>query len=298
MGIFDPQTVGTTGSSVTTTRPPFVEQGFAELADRAFALGDRPYTPYPGPRIAPFSGLQQQAFGLAEANVGQAGRFAEEGIGQVRSGLAGPSAAGIQQYMNPFQEQVTQNTLREMGRQNTIGGIMDSARAVQQGAFGGSRSGIVEAERARNFGRTSADFIAQSNAQNYGQALNQFNTQQQLRMQGGQQIAGLGGLQQQFQQQDINNLIGLGGVQQAQTQGSLDLAYGDFQRQLRYPYEQISYVSDLIGGVPSSQQTSVSQQQAPGPSIGSQIAGLGISAVGLLGATGAFGQGGYLNFGS
>jgi len=296
MGLFTPQVVTTAGSSTNVTLPPFVQAGFEELADRAFSLSDRPYTPYPGPRIAPFTGQQNQAFNLAQNQVGVADPYLQKGYQSIDQSLQAPDQAGLEQYMNPYQDLVTQNTLREMRRQNSMGGIMDAANAVQQGAFGGSRTGVVEAERERNFGRTSADFIAQSNAQNFGQAQNQFNIQQQQNLQGGQVQAGLGGLAQQYGQTDINNLLGLGSIQQAQTQSSLDLAYGDFQRQLQYPYQQISYVSDLIGGVPSSQQTQVSQQEVPGASIGSQVAGIGLTALGVLGQTGAFGDGGYLNF--
>lgn len=104
-------------------------------------------------------------------------------------GTFGTSQA--QQYMNPYTNTVIQNTLGEMGRQNAIGQQADNAKATAAKAFGGSRHGIVEAERARDFKQQTDNTIAGLNNQNFMQAQGQFNTDTGRRQQNNQSNAGL-----------------------------------------------------------------------------------------------------------
>lgn len=96
-----------------------------------------------------------------------------------------------QQYMNPYTNTVMKNTLEEMGRQNQIGQQSDMAKASAAKAFGGSRQGVVEAERGRNFMKEQDNVIANLNNQNFAQAQQQFNTDTARRQQNNQTNAGL-----------------------------------------------------------------------------------------------------------
>ena len=78
----------------------------------------------------------------------------------------------------------------------------------------------------------------------------------------------------------------VGAIQQAQAQQGLDLAYQDFLKQRNYPYQQLAFQSDMLRGLPLS-QASQSIYTAP-PSMGSQLGGLGMSALGLYGMSGGF----------
>lgn len=102
------------------------------------------------------------------------------------------NTAAAQQYMNPYTDTVIKNTLGEMDRQNSMGISADGARASAAKAFGGSRQGIVDAERNRNFGKATGDMIANLQNQNYAQAQGQFNTQAGLNQQNNQFNAGMG----------------------------------------------------------------------------------------------------------
>jgi len=79
------------------------------------------------------------------------------------------------------------------------------------------------------------------------------------------QQAGALGLQQQF-----------GTQQQQQVQNVLNTQYQDFLNQQNYPYKQLGFMSDMLRGVPLSQQ-SQSIYQAPASAL-SQVAGLGTAA--------------------
>jgi hypothetical protein len=96
-----------------------------------------------------------------------------------------------QAYMNPYTNTVMKNTLGEMGRQNAIGQQGDAAKATAAKAFGGSRQGVVEAERARNFAQEQNNVIGNLQNQNFAQAQGQFNTDTARRQQNQQSNAGL-----------------------------------------------------------------------------------------------------------
>jgi hypothetical protein len=71
----------------------------------------------------------------------------------------------------------------------------------------------------------------------------------------------------------------LGGQQQQQVQNAMNVDYTNFQNQQNYPYQQMNFMSNLIRGLPMTQQA-VSMYQAP-PSTLSQVAGLGLGVAGL-----------------
>jgi hypothetical protein len=91
-------------------------------------------------------------------------------------------------------------------------------------------------------------------------------------------MLGLGQAQQQLGIQDVNTMLGIGAQQQAQEQAALDVAYANQYQQAMQPYQQLAFASDIITGAPSGQASTMSY---PGPSIGSQLLGLGIGAYGL-----------------
>jgi hypothetical protein len=99
----------------------------------------------------------------------------------------------------------------------------------------------------------------------------------QTALTGAGQLGQLGN--QQFTQgMNINQLQSqLGGVQQQQVQNVLGNQYQDFLNYQNYPYKQLGFMSDMLRGLPLTQQSS--SIYAPPPSMGSQVAGLG--AIGL-----------------
>ena len=114
--------------------------------------------------------LGQMGQGLGGA-MGAYGRMAGMQPGQIREqSLAGTDLGG---YMNPFQRQVIDATMGEIGRQEKLQdlGIQDQAQRV--GAFGGDRMAIQQAENNRNFDQTRAQTLANLNFQNFGNAQQQ-----------------------------------------------------------------------------------------------------------------------------
>lgn len=73
--------------------------------------------------------------------------------------------------------------------------------------------------------------------------------------------------------------------EQALKQTQLDTAYQDFLRQRDYPQEQLGFYSNILRGLPVQLASTTQSYQAPA-SIGSQISGLGLGALGLSKALG------------
>jgi hypothetical protein len=288
----------------------------------------------PAIQAAGLSGLQQQASSLGQQGIGayvpyiQSGSQAITGASAAQqaalSGLPGAMAPGqaligtgatatynpataAQAYMNPYQQQVTQNALAEMQRQAAIQQNQAAAQAVGAGAFGGTREGVQRAEMARGLQDVMSQRILQDYSQNYLQAqqaaTQAFQEQAQRQMQGGQSLGTLGlqgqqlagtlaqglgslGVQQaalgqaasQLGAQDVQTLSNLGAIEQQAAQTQLDAARATALQQAMSPYQRLAYLSDIYKGAPSSSMTMTSQS-APSASPLQTALGLGVGAL-------------------
>ena len=126
-------------------------------------------------------------------------------------------AAAAQQMMNPYQQNVVNKTLRDVGGAAQIGLNTLDAQASQAGAFGGSRHGVAMAEAAKGYQQQALDAVGALNQQGYQQSIqNAMNAASGLQG-AGQQAFGMGqAIQQQqmqqgaLQRQAMQNLIGAG----------------------------------------------------------------------------------------
>ena len=101
----------------------------------------------------------------------------------------------------------------------------------------------------------------------------------QAGMQGYQNLGNIG---QNLYGQNISNIntqAQLGGQQQQQAQNILDQKYQDFMAEKQEPFQQLSYMSNMLRGVPLSQGAQT-VYQAP-PSAFSQVAGAGLTLAGM-----------------
>jgi len=82
--------------------------------------------------------------------------------------LTGPDA--YRDYMSPYQQDVINATLSEFDRQQSIADTALRDRAIQAGAYGGGREGVMAAEAARGAADQRANLQAQLLAQGFQQA--------------------------------------------------------------------------------------------------------------------------------
>jgi hypothetical protein len=285
-----------TSQTVTQTSIPDYAKPYVEkMLGKAEAFGESPYQAYGGQRIAGFTPMQEQAFqgtanmqpsrqlGTATQMAGQAGLGSLYAGQQYANQATNPYATGA--YMSPYIQNALAPQMQEAARQSAIQGQQNAGQAVQAGAFGGSRFGIQEAERQRNLGTLQNQIYGtgMQNAYQNAQQAQQFGSTLGLQGMGqaGQMASTLGQLgQTQFgQQKDILGMQGAAGQQQqALQQQQLQQQYQDFLTQRGYPQQQLAFMSDMLRGLPLTQQT---QQvyQAP-PSFMSQVGGLGAAGLG------------------
>jgi len=94
-----PQSVTTYGQTVENI-PKWMSDYTQGLIARANAAAAEPYIPYGGPRIAGFTPEQQDAFGLAQENVGAYQPYVEAGARGYAGGLE--AAGNIQSAADPY----------------------------------------------------------------------------------------------------------------------------------------------------------------------------------------------------
>ena len=73
-------------------------------------------------------------------------------------------------YQNPFQSQVIDNTLGDLNRARQLQIQSDQDAAIGRGAFGGSRSAILEAETNRNFAEEAGKLSSNLRSQGFDRA--------------------------------------------------------------------------------------------------------------------------------
>jgi hypothetical protein len=186
----------------------------------------------------------------------------------------GPGTA--QAYMSPYQQAVTDVEKREATRASNIMKQQQQAQAVQQGAFGGARSGIVEAERQRNLAQQMGDIQARGSQGAFGQAQQQFNAEQQARLQAQQAN------QQAALATGVQNLAAQLGVQQLGTQTGLQTALANLSN------EQQANVQNLAANL---QTQGLNSEQALRAALANQQANLTTGQANLQALLGVQGLG-------
>ncbi len=271
----------------------------------------------PGYEFAGFTPEQQQAFGLASQNVGSyapalqqamgstglAGGAFTGGIGQALGATQAYNPTSAQAFMDPYQQQVTNQALAEYDRQAQIAQQGLASQAQKVGAFGGSRMGVQEAELGKNLADIKSRRIFEDLSRNFqqaqGAAMGAQESQQRRQLQAGQLLgqagqglaslgktqAGLGALGQQLGQADIQSLLGVGGMQQQLGQAQMEAKRQQQIQAQQEPFRRLGFASDILRGTPSS---GIQYTQQPPTNPYAQALGLGIAG---LGALGQFGQG-------
>jgi len=321
------QQIQQTTTSIPDYAKPYVEELLGN-AQGLTDYHQNPYMQYLGDRQAQFTPMMQQSYEnmalmQTQPQLQDATAMAgSAGLGALNTGytynpfqtksFTSPQMA--ESYMSPYMQNVVERQQADAQRQSDIARQAQGAQAARSGAFGGSGDYLMRAQAAGNLARQKGDIQAQGLQNAYTQGMGQFNQEQgatqaaaQLNAQQGQFGAGLGLQGLQTANQAAQNLANIGQTQygqnmginaaqnqyglqqQAQTQSILNNQYQDFLNAQNYPYKQLGFMSDMLRGLPLTQQSS--NLYAPPPSAVSQIAGLGLTGKAL----GAFAKGGAVN---
>ena len=299
-------------TSTTTTFPVLPEYAKQPTADMAATLGEllNKQVNVPMQQVAGFSPTQQAAMQQAYQGIGAYQPFLDAAQ-QTQAAALGTTGAGVQAlgqmnfdpnraqaFMDPYQQAVTQEALKEVDRQAAMASNQLAGKAVQAGAFGGSRFGLQQSELARNAQDLKSRRIFEDLSRNYQQAQAAATAANQQRLQQGQTfgqlgqmtsgiggaMAGLGAQTQALGQQDVSQLMGIGGMQQQLAQTGLNTAYQNQLAMQNAPYQQLSSAAGILQQL--SPQVMGQQTTAPLPQTNpfAQAAGLLATGAGGLGA--------------
>lgn len=258
------------GKSKTSERtfvPDYLKDLYTTASEKGLAAADLPFQPYTGEMVAGLTPDQMQAMQATRGLFGQAmaldpradlATLARQGTPTVQA--ASLLDTDIARYQDPYTEQVLEPALADIQRRQDMAQQQAQSRAIRAGAFGGSRSALIESEATRPFAEEAAQTIAGLRSAGFGQALNMAErdavrrqqaaiNQAELELRTRQQQAGLLGGQLGEQYRTLGLLSGIGGQQQALEQARLQAQRGEFERELDFPLRQLGLLQAASGQI-------------------------------------------------
>ena len=235
------------------------------------------------------------------------------------------TGAAADRYMSPYQQRVIDVTKREAQRAADIKRARGTMGAISRGTFGGARQALMQAEEDRGTAQLLADIQAKGSQQAFENAQATFEKDAARRMQAAQLNQATDMQAQQLMQQAMQfraqtgKDIGIAGLQQGleaskakaaisaqertaeletlkaqaataeekqQLQQQInDIKYQIFQEQNNFERSMLEYYSNILRGNAGA-LGSTQVQYSPGPSMLSQVGGLGLAGLGLYNVLG------------
>jgi len=159
----------------------------------------------------------------------------------------------IQQFMNPYESEVVQRSLADVGGALDIQRIKDRQAATAAKAFGGSRQGVQESLTNAAALKQAADTAAQLRASGYGQAAQLAQYAKGANISGGQAVMGLGGARQQLEQAQMDAMRNIGLEKLGIASGGLTAQLPNLGMTQTQPY-YTNPLSGALGGALAGQR--------------------------------------------
>ena len=170
-------------------------------AQRMYRQGSRQFNPN---ESRPY--MDQGARNLFGSSYGQfGGGFDDPSVrGMYQQSTQGYDPRSTQSYMNPYEDSVVQQTMKDIRESGAKSDIGRRASEISQGAFGGSRSRLQQGESDRALGRGMMEAVGGLRSQGYQQAqqasMGEFGRQQDARARAAQGMGSYGRQGQQLRQ--------------------------------------------------------------------------------------------------
>jgi len=159
----------------------------------------------------------------------------------------------IQQFMNPYENEVVQRSLADVGGALDVQRLKDRQAATAAKAFGGSRQGVAESLTNAAVIKQAADTAAQMRASGYNTAAGLAQYAKGANISGGQAIMGLGGARQQLEQAQMDALRNIGLEKLGVASGALGINLPNLGMTQTQPYYQ-NRASGALGGAAAGYQ--------------------------------------------
>ena len=285
------KTVETTDNTVD----PFTQNMINTAASNARAFGEQAYTPYTGERVAGMADMETEALSNYMSNNVSNRGIMEQGLEMAQQGAQyAPDQIQTQNftdmdisgYMNPYIQQVIDNTVSDIERKQMGSAENIDAQAAKSAAFGGSRQAIQQAENERNYADITAKTIGQLRSQGYEDAAArlQADAARQLQADSYNQAAGLRGADLRLRgAAQVGNMAGqlsdadyraygienqYGQTQRGLDQAQLDAQYQEAMRQYDDAYRRSNIELGILGGTPQIVDSNQTTTESGGMGIG------------------------------
>jgi hypothetical protein len=244
--------------------PPDVLARYNAVNAKAEQVAATPFQQYssdPSGFVAPLNPVQTGAIQKTQeyANLAQPYYNLGTGLTLAGAGAANPEQLDIGQYMSPYLGSVVGSTLANLQQQQQQEQSALKGTAIGAGAFGGDRSGIAQANLARQQELATGQTVSGILNQGYGQALSTAQQQQGVNLgaqqanlarfaQAGQGIAGLGAGAQQAGLSGAQAQLAAGTAPQQTQQAGLSALYNQFLQQQGYPFQTTQFLANIAEG--------------------------------------------------
>jgi hypothetical protein len=268
--------MGSKGSTTTSSYKPPAEvmDAYRKATQMGYAASQQPFQSYGGEMVA---GLNPtQISGIQNVNNAQGAALPfYNAATQYATQAARPISAGdVNQYMSPYLSNVAAATQANILEQNAQQQQALKSGAIQQGAFGGDRSGIAMSELARQQGLAGGANMANVYNTGYNQAMSGLQNQYAREAGTASMLQGLGGATQQSMLSGAQAQMAAGAQQQATQQAYDQAMYNQFLQQQAYPFQMAQYFANIAEGIGAG-AGGTGTQTMPGPNVGSQLLGFG-----------------------
>lgn len=203
------------------------------------------------------------AAGLAPKQYAEPGEMYTQAERQLFNlGMTPFGAADIQQFYNPYEQQVVQGALSDIERARQMQALQDATRATQAKAFGGSRYGVQSALTNEAALREAARTAGQLRQAGYTQAANLGLTAKPMNIAGLQTSLGLGSQRDALAQARLDAMRNLPLERLAITGGALGLQPARTGETATQPLYTSTLGSALSGGLTGAYIGSLLQPRA------------------------------------
>ena len=241
--------------------PDYLEDPYMKLSD--LGMQDLDFTPYTGSMVAGLTPDQQRVLERTR------GMFDESMSLDPRAGISNLIAEGspnvqsaslldnLANYQSNLEGDVIDSFLADIDRRRDILTSQAQDRAIRAGAFGGSRSGIIESEATRPLDEATASTIAGLRLKGFQEAAKLADADAKRRQQAfllepqldlkqmGLQANLLRG-QLGDQYRNLGLLSSLGQQQQRLDQAQLAADRAEFDRRINNPFRQLQFLGSAI----------------------------------------------------
>jgi len=196
-----------------------------------------------------FTGMQTDAQKMLQGGIESYLPFMTQAGQAATTAMQSTGPGAVQQYMNPYIQQVADTTMTDLNRQFGAQQAQQAQRQIQSGGFAGSatRGAVMDAELARAQSDATAKAMSGLYAGGFDQATQAAQTAAGLQSGLATGLGSLAGDAQRYMLGDVNAMFNMGEAQR-------NIAGQQAQADYRTPFYGLGQYANMLTGAPTYQR--------------------------------------------